>query len=84
MAYGYLGQNTPNPATNNTTIDYTIGSAENVTIEVVDITGKVVFSKNNVTNNETINLSNLQTGVYLAKMVTETGVEETKKIIFHI
>ncbi len=67
----------PNPSNGIVTIN-----TENIlNITISDITGKVVFSKNNVTNNETINLSNLQTGVYLAKMVTETGVEETKKII---
>jgi hypothetical protein len=61
----------------------TINTENTLSITVCDIAGKVVFSKNNVTNNETINLSNLQSGVYLAKMVTETGVEETKKIILN-
>jgi hypothetical protein len=61
----------------------TINTENTLNITICDITGKVVFSKNNVTNNETINLSNLQNGVYLAKMVTETGVEETKKIILN-
>jgi len=69
----------PNPSNGIVTIN-----TENIlNITISDITGKVVFSKNNVTNNETINLSNLQTGVYFAKMVTETGVEETKKIILN-
>jgi hypothetical protein len=61
----------------------TIKTENTLNLTICDITGKVVFSKNNVTNNESINLSNLQTGVYLAKMVTETGVEETKKIILN-
>ena len=61
----------------------TINTENTLNITISDITGKVVFSKNNVTTNESINLSNLQTGVYLAKMVTETGVEETKKIILN-
>ena len=61
----------------------TINTENTLSITVCDIAGKVVFSKNNVTKNETINLSNLQSGVYLAKMVTETGVEETKKIILN-
>jgi hypothetical protein len=59
----------------------TINTENTLSITVCDIAGKVVFSKNNVSNNETINLSYLQSGVYLAKMVTESGVEETKKII---
>lgn len=61
----------------------TINTENTLNITICDITGKVVFSKNNVINNETINLSNIQNGVYLAKMVTETGVEETKKIILN-
>jgi hypothetical protein len=61
----------------------TINTENTLNLTICDITGKVVFSKNNVTNNESINLSNLQTGVYLAKIVTETGVEETKKIILN-
>jgi len=61
----------------------TINTENTLNLTICDITGKVVFSKNNVINNETINLSNLQNGVYLAKMVTETGVEETKKIILN-
>jgi len=61
----------------------TINTENTLNLTIYDITGKVVFSKNNVINNETINLSSLQNGVYLAKMVTETGVEETKKIILN-
>lgn len=61
----------------------TINTENTLNLTICDITGKVVFSKNNVTNDETINLSNLRNGVYLAKMVTETGVEETKKIILN-
>lgn len=61
----------------------TINTENTLNLTICDITGKVVFSKNSVTNDETINLSNLQNGVYLAKMVTETGVEETKKIILN-
>lgn len=60
-----------------------INTESNLDLTITDITGKVVFSKNNVSNNESINLSNLQKGVYLAKMVTEDGTEETKKIILN-
>ncbi len=60
-----------------------INTQSNVELTITDITGKVVFTKNNVANEESINLSNLQKGVYLAKMVTEEGTEETKKIILN-
>lgn len=60
----------------------TISTENNVDVTITDITGKVVFTKNNVSNNESINLSGLQKGVYLAKLTAE-GVEETKKIILN-
>jgi len=60
----------------------TISTENNVDVTIIDITGKVVFIKNNVSNNESINLSDLQKGVYLAKLNSE-GREETKKIILN-
>lgn len=60
----------------------TISTLNNLDVVITDITGKVVFTKNNVANNETINLSGLQSGVYLAKLNSETG-EVTKKIILN-
>jgi hypothetical protein len=60
----------------------TINSEINVDVTIIDITGKVVFTKNNVSNNESINLSGLQKGVYLAKLSAE-GVDQTKKIILN-
>ena len=68
----------PNPSNGILTISTEI----NVDVTISDITGKVVFTKNNVSNNESINLSGLQKGVYLAKLTAE-GVEETKKIILN-
>jgi len=46
----------------------------------VDITGKEVYSASNITNQTSINVSNLQQGVYLLKMKNELG-EQTEKII---
>jgi hypothetical protein len=41
-----LGQNYPNPTTGNTTIGYEISSSAQVSLEVFDITGKVVMNVN--------------------------------------
>lgn len=37
-----VGQNVPNPFTNTSVINYSLETASNVTVEIVDITGKVV------------------------------------------
>lgn len=70
----------PNPSTGIITISTNNGN--NVDLIIVDITGKKVFSKANVINNESINLSSLQKGVYLAKIISE-GNEEVKKIVLN-
>lgn len=41
-----LGQNVPNPADNSTKINYSLVEAADVNFEIVDITGKVVYSEN--------------------------------------
>ena len=45
-----------------------------------DISGKVVFTMNQVTSDSDMNLSKLQHGIYFAKMTGE-GIEQTEKII---
>ena len=60
----------------------TINTENNVDVSISDITGKVVFTKNNVSNNEAINLVGLQNGVYFAKITAE-GINEIKKIILN-
>ena len=60
----------------------TINTENNVDVSISDITGKVVFTKNNVSNNEAINLVGLQNGVYFAK-ITADGINEIKKIILN-
>jgi hypothetical protein len=51
-----------------------------VDVVVMDITGKVVFTMNQVSNDAQMNLSSLQKGIYLAKIVGE-GTAQTQKII---
>jgi hypothetical protein len=51
-----------------------------VDVVVMDITGKIVYSMNQVTSDSQLNLSSLQKGIYMAKIMSE-GTEETQKII---
>lgn len=60
----------------------TINTENNVDVSITDITGKVIFTKNNVSKNDAINLTGLQKGVYFAKL-TADGINEIKKIILN-
>jgi hypothetical protein len=51
-----------------------------VNVLITDITGKIVYSINEVTNETLINLSSLQKGIYLAKISNGNKVQ-TEKII---
>lgn len=66
----------PNP----TTGILKIASDKVVNVEITDITGKVVYAMNNVSNETAINLSHLQKGVYLAK-ISGDNATETQKVI---
>lgn len=66
----------PNPSTGVFTIDTVLPTD----IKILDITGKEVFKASNITNQTSLNLTNLQKGVYLLKMNNENG-EQTEKII---
>ena len=57
-----------------------INTLEPVSVEVIDVLGKIVFSAKNISNAGNIDISSLQKGVYLVKVSNESG-SETKKII---
>ena len=57
-----------------------INTVSPVDVVVMDITGKVVYTMNQVTNETQMNLSSLQKGIYMAKVISG-GSEETQKII---
>ena len=57
-----------------------INTLNPVSIDVIDVLGKVVFSTKNINNAGNIDLSSLQKGVYLVKISNESG-SEIKKII---
>ncbi len=66
----------PNPATDllNVTVK------ENSTFELIDITGKTVLSRM-IEGTSTINISKLSSGMYLAKVTSESGVTEISKVL---
>ena len=76
----------PNPASNVVTVDFTLAKDEQVQLNIVDITGKVIFS-NNIGNRDTglhsemIDCSKLSSGLYFVNMKTNTQNKTAKIII---
>lgn len=66
----------PNPSTG----IFNISTSEVVKINVVDITGKKVYQEDSVQGDSSINLSNLQSGVYLMNVSGES-INKTEKLI---
>jgi len=69
----------PNPAN-----DIVNVTAENniQNISIVDLTGKEVIALNNIAlNNATVNISNLDKGVYLMNIVDENDARQTLKLV---
>lgn len=55
---------------------------ENLTIELVDITGRLVMTQSSVLNIITINQSSLPSGIYSLILTDENGSYHTEKLIF--
>lgn len=75
----------PNPTSGETAINYSVENAHNVTINVLDVTGKVVkaMAQGTQTAGEhtvSFNASELNAGVYFVNIATENSVV-TKKFI---
>jgi hypothetical protein len=75
-----LGQNYPNPSTGMTDVQYTLPEASTVTIRVLDVTGKEVYSaitneaRDAGTQTQQLDLSNLASGTYVYQMIA-TGAD---------
>ncbi len=67
----------PNPSTGIVRIKTT----EETNVTITDVTGKVVYTSNQLVNEATMNLSNLQKGVYIAKMSNTQGSSVQKLVI---
>jgi hypothetical protein len=67
----------PNPSTG----VFSIHTIDTASVSVFDVTGKQVYSSENVSDNGTINLSALQKGIYIAKFRTASAEHVEKLII---
>ena len=75
----------PNPASSSVNINYSVSHAETVRIEVSDMTGKKVkeinASARNSNNQEKIDVSDLHSGIYTVRLMTEDGGETVSKLV---
>jgi hypothetical protein len=69
----------PNPVTDYITINILSGSVFDMVIH--DVSGKLVWDKEKVKNNSTIDLGFLNTGIYFCTFTLENGKTEARKII---
>ncbi len=81
-----LEQNYPNPFNPATLIKFTLPEAQNVTLEVFDITGRTIATLVNGkvqrgNNSISFNASNLSSGIYFYKLTTRTFTESKRMIL---
>lgn len=67
----------PNPSTG----IVRIATETPVNVVITDISGKTVFTMDQVSNESQMNLSSLQKGIYLATMTTGEGAQQTQKLV---
>jgi hypothetical protein len=67
----------PNPATGY----FNLSSNLNGTLTMIDISGRVVLSKEIVSGNNTIDISTLTNGIYISNVVLSNGSKTTAKIM---
>lgn len=74
----------PNPSHGKVQINWVTDVTSSATIEVVDMTGRKVYSTTAETNqSKVLNLSNLQSGAYFIKVVTDKAQHSEKIMIQH-
>ena len=70
----------PNPSSGQLTIDFDVSKVAKLKIKLVNVLGKQVYTNILTSENKTINLENLQKGMYFM-MLSENDYYVTKKII---
>lgn len=80
-----LGVNQPNPATGRTAIPFRIPTAQQVTLELYDVNGRLIttLAKRDFTAGDhlvPVELGNISAGVYLYRMQTK-GFEQSRRMI---
>lgn len=82
-----LGFANPNPADNNTVVNFIAEKEEYVSVELRDIIGSLISSRQHaasVNSNEiTINTESLRDGIYYIKVISSTGIQTIRLVVKH-
>lgn len=76
----------PNPAQDNTMVEFSLEKRDNITVEVMDLNGKVVqqvFTGDLGigTHQFPVNTAELSSGIYLVRLMTDDGKYLTRKLV---
>ncbi len=76
----------PNPTSDNVTVAFDLGKANDVQIDLVDITGKVIRTTNSMRfasgmNEITLNTADINQGIYFVKVSTQESSKTTRLVI---
>ena len=70
----------PNPSSNGI-FKLSVLNQEKVSVQVFDISGRLITKKNDVRDNDQINLSQYQKGIYIARLSSETKNKTLKLVV---
>ena len=70
----------PNPSSNGI-FKLSVLNQEKVSVQVFDISGRLMTKKNDVRDNDQINLSQYQKGIYIARLSSETNNRTLKLVV---
>jgi hypothetical protein len=70
----------PNPS-NNGIFKITTTNQEIISLQVFDLSGRLIIKKSDISNNDEINLSKYQKGIYMARLSSKTKNEVLKLIL---
>lgn len=77
----------PNPANESLSINFNLNASSNVAVNLIDLNGKVVFSKTIsgkiLKYQDTLSLSEFANGIYTLQISTANGISTEKVVIAH-
>lgn len=76
----------PNPAKNHVRVNFSLNKADNISLEIKDVTGRLVMAQdlgmvNSGSTTKTINISKFNTGVYIYSVISSQGVKSGKLVV---
>jgi hypothetical protein len=71
----------PNPATNNTELQFSLPINEKLNVKLMDLSGKVMLESSIDATTATIDVSEVVSGVYFLQVVSKNVYYPTQKIV---